>query len=65
MIAEWCNLDGQIVPGGEFSLTTKSLYKAAIDTAMIVGGEVGIVSFNWATVIVGNKRLLVSAVHEG
>lgn len=64
MIAEWCNLDGQIIPGGEFSLTTKSLYKAAIDTAMIVGGKVGLVSFNWATVIVGNKRLLVSAVHE-
>lgn len=64
MIAEWCNMDGQIIPGSEFTLITKSLYKAAIDTAQIVGGEVGIVSFHWATVKVGNKRLIVSAVHE-
>ena len=62
MIATWYNLDSQEVTTGQFSLLTKSLCRACIDVMQIYGGEIKHISFEWALIAVGDRRVLVSAV---
>lgn len=61
MIVSFFDKDGQKLEYGDFSLITKSLYRAIIDAESITGFKLKRISFNWATMQAGNKHLLVSA----
>lgn len=62
MICEYYDYDGQLLSTGSFTPLTKSLYKAVVITEQITGYKLIRISFNWALLGSGKKRLLVSAV---
>ena len=61
MIAEYYDIEGQLVSGGEFSLITKSLYRAVIDIKQMTGFDLKLMASQFAVFENGNKRLVVSA----
>ena len=63
MIAEWYNTSGQAVNEPTITLETKSLYKASILIEQSLGLKLIRMSFNWALMGLGNKRILISAAH--
>ena len=63
MIAEWYDVDGKKVNEPEIHLATKSLYKASVLIERDFGLKVIRMSFNWALMGLGNKRILISAAH--
>ena len=54
-------LDAQQVSYGSFILITKSLYRSVIDCEAITGFKLIRISFNWALMGSGDKRLLISS----
>jgi hypothetical protein len=64
MNAKWYDLGSSPVNEPEIPLETKSLYKATILCEQMLGVKLIRMSFNWALMGIGNKRLLVSAVDE-
>ncbi len=63
MIAEWYDIDGKKVNEPTIHLDTKSLYKATVLIEKDFGLTLKRMSFNWASMGKGNKRILISAVH--
>ncbi len=64
MIAKWYKLDSAPINTPEINLDTKSIYKATVMCEKMFGVKLKRISFNWALMEDGNKRLLVSATDE-
>lgn len=60
MICEYYDVGGKKVTGGEFSLITRSLYRATIDAELITGLPLKMIANSFAVMGKGNKRLVVS-----
>lgn len=54
--------DGSEVITGEFSMITKSIYRAYLDCIKLFGGKLTIFNYRLklAIITVGNKRLVIS-----
>ncbi|AUR93025.1 hypothetical protein NVP1181O_61 [Vibrio phage 1.181.O._10N.286.46.C9] len=60
--AQYFSVDGNPVESGQFSLLTKSLFKATIDAQIITGLNQGLFANRFSVLEQDNKRLVVGVV---
>lgn len=60
--AQYFNVDGNPVESGQFSLLTKSLFKATIDAQIITGLNQSLFANRFSVLEQDNKRLVVGVV---
>lgn len=60
--AQYFSVDGNPVESGQFSLLTKSLFKATIDAQIITGLNQSLFANRFSVLEQDNKRLVVGVV---
>ncbi|WFS86234.1 hypothetical protein vBVhaSMAG7_017 [Vibrio phage vB_VhaS_MAG7] len=62
LTAQYFSVDGNPVESGQFSLITRSLFKAAIDAQIITGLNQSLFANRFSVLEKDNKRLVVGVV---